>query len=817
MGQGLQVYRANPVIWRIIILLALLVLGLVASCGGGGKLTTITDDNLQPDASTGFNLPAPAKLKMASYTASDLVCNGADYQNETGYPAQHLEVNYQNCKLQPGWSPDAPATADLAIACYAFDLEGYDQATTISFTWDTTGEYTDAWVGLANFADNTWDWCLLPDTNALLTNFDDLIDPATDTLLLALVITGSTEWELCQIQIGELVHLYGYVTQAGTGGMPVMNAEIKVAGEQTYLAYADSEGMWNAYNALPGDYTVSANLIGWEFDPASRNVTAGCGDCQVEEFVGTQLTTYPVSGYVFEQLNPTEPMPGVTVVISRTDTADGSIKAWTSASGEWQTELPNGDYTLTPELHGYQFAPAQAQLTVNNAPQTVNPFYGSHLPTYTISGYIFEDDGLTPLPGVQVNVYNDDGTYYASSDSFGYWSAQAFDGDYTVQPIEYGWGFTPQTREATVAGDNVLVDPFNGSPLQKYDLAGYVYLEDGVTPVAGATLQLSCGSGWYNTETNAAGFYFYENIYEGECTVAPTDPRYSFDPDDQTVTLDGDMQLPPFLATELPLYTVDGYVYKTDGITPIPGVTITVWTYIPAGLSFEGETDATGHYAVSGIPAGYFYVTPFRQGYSFDPAYANVEIADSDKTCTPFLGDCPQSYQLHGYVYELDGTTPVPDVRIIVTGSSYTYHEYTDATGHWSIPDAFEDSYSIIPSLAPWQFTPLNQNVEVHGGDALADPFLGEELTAYTVDGYVYELDTTIGVPDVELRFVNGEGLLYYTTTAADGHYQLPLPNDDWQVIPTDSGCWDFMPPYQNFTVADAPYTVPPFYAEPGG
>jgi len=60
MGKGLYVYHSNPATWRIIILLALLIIGLAASCGGGGQPTAIPDDNLQPESSTGFNLPAPA-------------------------------------------------------------------------------------------------------------------------------------------------------------------------------------------------------------------------------------------------------------------------------------------------------------------------------------------------------------------------------------------------------------------------------------------------------------------------------------------------------------------------------------------------------------------------------------------------------------------------------------------------------------------------------------------------------------------------------------------------------------------------------------
>ena len=99
----------------------------------------------------------------------------------------------------------------------------------------------------------------------------------------------------------------------------------------------------------------------------------------------------------------------------------------------------------------------------------------------------------------------------------------------------------------------------------------------------------------------------------------------------------------------------------------------------------------------------------------------------------------------------------------------------------------------------------------------LVPPFLGEQLAAWLVDGYIYEIDSNIPVPDVEVWFYDYEAeLSYCCTTDLSGHYEVPLPAGDWEAWP-QADCWDFDPYMRAFSISGAAVTLDPFYAIPGG
>ncbi|MBN2080740.1 hypothetical protein JW859_00895 [bacterium] len=812
MGIGLLRCYTNPAARLAVCYLLLLTCGLLASCGGHA-LAPEPADSLAPEHADGFSLPDPASLKLASLAPGDLVRDGSQFVTDSGYPVQHAGASDQACQFDPDWTATTPVNSDLAVACYAFGLADFDKPPTVSFEWEATGNAGGVWIGLSDFTDHCWEWHALPETQALRTSLEHCIDGETSTLLVAVVIADDADWQLRRVRIGALGSLYGHVLTAGELE-PIPDVVVKVEGNETYTAITDYDGYWQAFDVLPGDYSVSAHRIGWEFDPATRAASVGCTEQFVDNFSGSQLATNVVDGYIYENFDGGPPMPWTEVQIRWQSTADGGFSVWSDEAGYWTADLPNGDYYITPHCIGYQFTPSQAAVTVADAPQTVPPFIATQKTLYNIGGYIYGTDGTTPLSNIQVNTYSDEDSFWAQTDASGHWSTQAYDGDYTVEPYEYGWGFTPPTREVTVAGSDLVVDPFIGAELGEFDIEGYVYLADGATPLGDLSVFLSGDTGWYYATTNSSGYYHFSDVFAGDYEVCPNDPRYTYVPEIQQFTLSENIMLTPFLATALPTYTVDGYIYKPDEVTPVEGATVAIWSYI-SDMNLQGQTDANGHWAIPGVPSGFFNVTPDKIGYTFEPYMQSIEVADSNVTCDDFIGDCPEAYQLYGYVYELDGTTPVPGVKMMIYGDYNEFIAYTDAGGQWSVDEAFEDSYMIIPTLAPWQFTPEYRDVDVHGADVQVDDFLGEKLLAFTVDGYVYELDSTIGVPDIEIQFSDGD-LVYFATTDENGYYSLPIPNGSWQAIPI-AGCWDFTPVYQDFVVSGGPQTLEIFYAEPGG
>lgn len=799
------------------LLLAALSLAALTSCGGGQGAAGLPDQSAGPPpaASAGMELPPPSALKGASYEPAALICCGADYVATVGFPLQNAGIDGECCAFSPSWTPASHPPDGLAYACFAFGLEGYDRAHTVTFGWQQAGADADLWVGLADFTRDRWVW-YQPAGDVLAADFSDCIDPETHTMLVLPLLTGEDAWQLSRIQIGDLATLSGHVWQAD-GVTPLVDAEVSVDGPATFSTLVDFEGYWSICGVPPGDYSVSAGLIGWDITPAGRAVTVDGLEIAVEDFLGSPLPTHTVSGYVLA--NPgAEPLRGVELAVSPQSGPGDSISEWTGFEGEWSMELPDGDYDVVPSKAGWTFSPESGEFSVQGTDVMLDEFFGEKQAGFKIDGYAYEADGVTPLEDVQISVTHDvlELYFYTHTDRDGYWYIQeAPNGDYTVVPLLLGWVFEPDEHHPTVADADVRVDPFLGTELGQFAIGGYVYLDDGVTPLADVTLQLSCDTGWFKAQTNSLGYYVFTDIYAGQCTVTPADGRYSFEPDYREFQLVADTMLDPFLGSQLPTYNVDGYIYRKDGTTPVEGVLVTVYAYIPAGTSFEATTDASGHWLTPGLPPNFYTVWPQKQGHTFDPRDRAVEVVDSDLTVDDFISSSMPAYAMDGYVYKTDAVTGVPDVLVMVQGGNYYFETVTGADGHWQLSEVFEDTYTVTPMLAPWVFEPATREAKVEGGNFYVPPFYGEELAGFAVDGYIYEAESTTPVPDIEVWCDNGT-TLYKCNSNASGHYQILLPSDDWTVWP-DAGCWDFTPPLQNITVDGAPRTLDVFYASPGG
>jgi len=799
------------------LLLAALMLAVLTSCGGGRSAACPPDQpTMQLTESPGaVELPPPSALRGAAYVPAELLRSGAGFEDGAGYPLQGAVEDGDCCAFSPDWTAGSLSPGALAYACYSFGMTGYDRAHTISFLWDEAGAPADLWVALPDWASDRWVW-YQPLGEVLETDLTPHIDPETHGMLVLPVLTGQDDWRLSRLVVGDVCILSGNVF-LDDQSTPMIGVEIAVDGPGAYVVHTNLSGRWLVSGALPGDYTVTPSLIGCVFNPASREVTADRLDVVVEDFLGTLLPTHTVSGLVVADPGA-EPLQGVEMAISPQDGSGGGFSAWTDFDGTWSAELPDGDFKVVPSKVGWSFSPPDRLFSVSGADLLVDDFTGTELPGHTLDGYVYLADGVTPVEDIQVTVTHDvlELYYYDSTDAAGYWSVtDAPDGDYTVVAYWPGWVFKPTERHVTMAGADVRVEPFLGTEVGQFDIEGYVFREDGVTPLARVSVQLSCDTGWFWDATDDDGYYQFSDIHAGLCTITPSEMRYSFEPPFREFQLGADTTLDPFLATLLPTFCVDGYIYREDGTTPVDGVKVQVYSFGPGGGDFfEATTDAGGYWQVWGVPPGYFTVWPNRQGYTFDPLDQAIQVEDADVTVDDFLGTAEPSYVMDGYVYELDGVTGVPGVPLTLQGLYYHFQAVTDAGGHWQLDEVFDDTYSIWPMLAPWQFDPTSRIVEVSGADVYVPPFYGEELPAWLVDGYVYAADTTNPVPDVEI-WLYAEGFTYSCMTDSMGHYGMELPSGEWQAKP--SGCWNFEPYMQSFTVAGEPLTLEVFYATPGG
>jgi hypothetical protein len=116
-----------------------------------------------PDAAA--SLPAPSSLagtlhplgptKETRLLPADLLKEGEDFA--TGLPSQRTAVISGGARFNPDYPPGAEF-AGLSFAMYPFDIAGYTGAAELHYGWITPPEPADAYIGLAHWTADTWDW-----------------------------------------------------------------------------------------------------------------------------------------------------------------------------------------------------------------------------------------------------------------------------------------------------------------------------------------------------------------------------------------------------------------------------------------------------------------------------------------------------------------------------------------------------------------------------------------------------------------------------------------------------------------------------------
>jgi hypothetical protein len=184
---------------RVAVCGLLLCLSACAVAGGANPAPSLPPVTPQL---TGM-LPAPATLHRVS-DVTGVVRWGREF--EPGLPHNLTQAMGDSVKFSPAYINGASPLTDLAYAIYSFDLQDFSGPQQVQCTWDFQADFNDAWLGLANFSHNRWDWFRVPAAVANVSTFGvSLADytRATDhALFAATVLTGEDPWLLLQIQIG---------------------------------------------------------------------------------------------------------------------------------------------------------------------------------------------------------------------------------------------------------------------------------------------------------------------------------------------------------------------------------------------------------------------------------------------------------------------------------------------------------------------------------------------------------------------------------------------------------------------------------------
>jgi hypothetical protein len=368
----------------------------------------------------------------------------------------------------------------------------------------------------------------------------------------------------------------------------------------------------------------------------------------------------------------------------------------------------------------------------------------------SISGHVFKADGTTVITDALISVHAHGVSDGASS--LGTYASQ-IDGSYSITGLAPGTYkvqannmlepdyATEYYNDQRAWDDADLVEVLDGQNTDDIDFAleeggvitGYVYEEDGGTPVQDACVNVSltapewtwvvgrcCGDedgGFAIGGLPADNYYVRTYASCRDVNLHLIDEWYS----DSGSVSDGELATPvevfPGQTTADIDFSLDlggaisGHVYKADETTVITDTQISVHAHdVSPGSSSLGTypSQADGSYTIGGLAPGTYKV---QANNTLQPGYvtkyyddrltwdqADTVAVSAGQVVTSIDFALEESGAVTGYVYEQDGTTPVADACVDV---SLTAPEWTHVAG-WCCTD--EEGRYEIASLLPGSY-----------------------------------------------------------------------------------------------------------------
>ena len=241
-------------------------------------------------------------------------------------------------------------------------------------------------------------------------------------------------------------------------------------------------------------------------------------------------------------------------------------------------------------------------------------------PVYSITGYILDDEAsglnlvtVTLSGDASAEAISGAGLPIGENEPGLYKFTGLSNGDYVVTPTKAGYKFIQPLENVTIAYDNEIVDDMVGT--QIWVISGYI-LDGDSAGVEGVTITLT-GDASTETETDADGYYEFDEMYDGDYTITPTLTDYTFTADHEDVTVAAanvvvDTMVGEQVSTSLP-YLIDW----DDGI--VPGAVTSVLNYggdSPSVSSQAAPACDTGGYTPSTTPVIYAAQSALSAGYN---------------------------------------------------------------------------------------------------------------------------------------------------------------------------------------------------------
>ncbi|UNM07284.1 MAG: carboxypeptidase regulatory-like domain-containing protein [Planctomycetales bacterium] len=223
-----------------------------------------------------------------------------------------------------------------------------------SLQTDTNGNYSFLAVPAGN-------WTITPTLNGWE------FDPVSSTFDVVDAAVSGIDFTGTEIPI--ITHaVSGTVQDAGMAPISGVLMTLNPGGMTTST---DAQGEYIFPAVEVGGYTLTPSKTSFSFNPTNRNVNVSTADVTGQDFTGTEITSFSISGTVLDEL--AAPLSGVTLTL-----IPGGKQAITNGSGFFQiNDVSPGPYDLSPELNGWSFDPTSRTVIVVSSNVTDQDFTGT--------------------------------------------------------------------------------------------------------------------------------------------------------------------------------------------------------------------------------------------------------------------------------------------------------------------------------------------------------------------------------------------------------------------------------------------------------
>lgn len=187
--------------------------------------------------------------------------------------------------------------------------------------------------------------------------------------------------------------------------------------------------------------------------------------------------------------------------------------------------------------------------------------------------------------------------------------------------------------------------------------------------------------------------------------------------------------------------------YSISGtVTGASGVAMSL-----AGASTASTiADASGNYSFANLANGSYTVTPSRTGYTFSPTSLSANVNGANLAGKNFLATASNT-PTYGISGSVSGVV-AQGVTINLTGASAS-SAVTDVNGNYNISGLANGSYTIVPTLSGYTFSPNSSVVAISGVNSTANNFTSATALA---SSYIYFKRGASAVPQTATLASNG-------------------------------------------------------------